>query len=158
MSKTVLFQTIQFNISTQFSSIWPIDRTLSGATTPGQSGLGSVGKEGVHCISQSFSITGTSPSDCLVWYSTAPADRAISWVSIYIHSDFFHDQVWVSFRRYGYNCQINVFKRSKIGETSKAAWNYDYIVVLSPMAWETRFQSQVESYQRLKNGTWCLLG
>ena len=30
---TVLFQTIQVSISTQFSSIWPIDRTLSGATT-----------------------------------------------------------------------------------------------------------------------------
>ena len=28
----------QINISTQFSSIWPIDRTLSGATTSGQSG------------------------------------------------------------------------------------------------------------------------
>ena len=28
MTKTVLFQTIQFSISTQFSSIWPIDRTL----------------------------------------------------------------------------------------------------------------------------------
>ena len=27
---------IQFRISIQFSSIWPIDRTLSGATTPGQ--------------------------------------------------------------------------------------------------------------------------
>ena len=27
--KTVLFQTIQFSISTQFSSIWPIDRILS---------------------------------------------------------------------------------------------------------------------------------
>ena len=24
------------------------------------------------------------------------------------------------------------------------------------MAWETRVQSQVESYQRLKNGTWYL--
>ena len=33
----VIFQTIQFSISTQFSSISPIDRTLSGATTPGQS-------------------------------------------------------------------------------------------------------------------------
>ena len=32
--KTVIFQTIQFSISTQFSSIWPIDRILSGATTP----------------------------------------------------------------------------------------------------------------------------
>ena len=29
----------------QFSSIWPIDRALSGATTPGQSGPGSNGNE-----------------------------------------------------------------------------------------------------------------
>ena len=36
MLKSVLFQTIQFSISTQFSSIWPIDRTLSGATIPDQ--------------------------------------------------------------------------------------------------------------------------
>ena len=36
--KIVLFQTIQFSISTQFSSIWPTDKALSGATTPGQSG------------------------------------------------------------------------------------------------------------------------
>ena len=68
MSKTVLFQTIQFSISTRFSSIWPIDRNLSGATTQGQSGPGSDGNEGVPCILQSSSITGTSPSDCLVSY------------------------------------------------------------------------------------------
>ena len=49
MSKTVPFQTIQFSISTQFSFIWPIDRTLSGATTPSQS-------------------AGASPSDCQVSY------------------------------------------------------------------------------------------
>ena len=47
MSKTVTFQTIQFNISTQFSFI---DRTLSGATTPGQSGPGSDSNEGVILI------------------------------------------------------------------------------------------------------------
>ena len=29
------------------SSIWPIDRTLTGTTTPGQSGLGNDGNEGV---------------------------------------------------------------------------------------------------------------
>ena len=51
-----------------FSSIWPIDRTLSGATTPGQSGSGSDGNEGVLCIPESSCITGTSPSDCLVSY------------------------------------------------------------------------------------------
>ena len=60
MSKIVLFQTIQFSISTQFSSIWPKDRTLSSATTLGQSGPRSDGNEGVLCISQSSSITGTS--------------------------------------------------------------------------------------------------
>ena len=92
--KTVLFQAIQFTISTKFSSIWPIDKTLSGATTPGQSGPGSDAKEGLLRISQSSSITGTSPSDCLMSYhghslgesylsaeklsvySTAPADWA----------------------------------------------------------------------------------
>ncbi len=66
MSKTVPFQTIQLTISTQFSSIRPIDSTLSGATTPGQSGPGSDGNEGVLCIPQSSSFTGTSPSDGLV--------------------------------------------------------------------------------------------
>ena len=44
--KTVLFQTIQFIISTLFSSILPIDTTLSGATTPGQRGPGSDGNKG----------------------------------------------------------------------------------------------------------------
>ena len=38
---------------------------LSGATTPGQSGPGSDGNEGVLRIPQSSSIAGTSPSDCL---------------------------------------------------------------------------------------------
>ena len=48
--KTVLFQTIQFSISTLFSSIWSIDKTLSGAITPGQRGPGSNGNEGLlHC-------------------------------------------------------------------------------------------------------------
>ena len=91
----MLFQVIQFSIdiSKQFSSIWPIDRTLPGATTMDQSGTGSNVNEGVLRISQSSSINGTSPSDCLVSYpghsfgvgsaemqsvySTAPADWAI---------------------------------------------------------------------------------
>ena len=66
--KTVLFQTIQFSISSQFSSIWTIDRTLSGTTTPGQSGPGIDGNEGVLHIPQNSSIAGTSSSDCLVTY------------------------------------------------------------------------------------------
>ena len=68
MSKTVLFQVIQFSISMQFSSIWPIDSNLSGATTSGQSGPGSDANEGVFRIPQSSSLPGTSPSDCLVSY------------------------------------------------------------------------------------------
>ena len=52
----------QFHFN-QFSSIWPIDRTLSSATNPRQSEPGSGGNEGVLS-----SITGTSPSDCLVSY------------------------------------------------------------------------------------------
>ncbi len=62
MSKIALFQTIQFSISTHLSSISLIDRTLSGATTLGQSGPGSDGNERVH------SITGASLSDCLMTY------------------------------------------------------------------------------------------
>ena len=46
----------------------PKIRPLSGATTPGQSGPGSDGNEGVLCIPQSSSIIGTLPSDCLVSY------------------------------------------------------------------------------------------
>ena len=53
---------------TSNSSIWPIERTLFGATTPGQSGPRSIGNEGVLYFPQSSSITGTSPSDCLVSY------------------------------------------------------------------------------------------
>ena len=49
-------------------SIWPIDRTLSGANTPGQSGPGSDGYEVVLHIPKSSNITGASPSDCLVSY------------------------------------------------------------------------------------------
>ena len=66
--KTDLFQAIQFCRKTQFSSFLPIVRTLSGATTLGQSGPRSNGNEGVLHIPQSSSITGTSPSDCLVSY------------------------------------------------------------------------------------------
>ena len=47
------------------SSIWPIDRTLSGATTPGQIGAGINGNEGILRIPWSTK-TGASPSDCLM--------------------------------------------------------------------------------------------
>ena len=41
---------------------------LSGTPTPAQSGPGNDSNKGVLCTPQSSSITGTSPSDCLVSY------------------------------------------------------------------------------------------
>ena len=61
--------------------IWPIDRTLTGATTLGQRGPGNDGNEGVLCIPQSSSITAEIQSV----YSTAPANWTIQdtcWGSI----------------------------------------------------------------------------
>ena len=60
--KRVLFQVIQFSISTQFRFIWPIDRTLSVAATPGLCGPWSDGN------AQSSRITGALLSDCLASY------------------------------------------------------------------------------------------
>ena len=56
-------------MSTHFSSLWSSIRTLSVATTPGQSEPRSNGNEGVLYIPQSSSITGTSPLDCLISYA-----------------------------------------------------------------------------------------
>ena len=50
------------------SSIWPIHRNLSVATTAGQNGPESDGIKGVLYISESSSITGVSPSEFLVSY------------------------------------------------------------------------------------------
>ena len=52
MSKTVLFQTIQLSLSTQISSVWPINKTLSGAMTPTKNGPGIDGNEGLLHIPQ----------------------------------------------------------------------------------------------------------
>ena len=48
------------------SSILPIDRTLSSATTPSQSGPGSDDKEEILHIPQSYNITVASLLDCLM--------------------------------------------------------------------------------------------
>ena len=65
-NQTVLIPTIQFSISMQLVLFDPL--ILPGATTPDESGPGSNGNEGLLRIPQSFSITGPSPSDCLVSY------------------------------------------------------------------------------------------
>ena len=78
------------------SSIWPIDRKISCATTPGQRRPVSDGNKGALHIHQSFCIIWDSQSDCLMpyhrhslecgsypsagmhaAYSTAPADMAV---------------------------------------------------------------------------------
>ena len=66
--KTVLLQSIHFNIRAQYSHFRPIDRNLYGATTPGWREPRSYGNKGVLHISQSSSITGALPSDCLLSY------------------------------------------------------------------------------------------
>ena len=48
--------------------MWPIDRILTDAFTPGQSGPGSDRNERILRIPQSSSITGASPSDFFVPY------------------------------------------------------------------------------------------
>ena len=70
MRKQVYFPQFNFlhTVWLSNSSIWPIDRTLLGATTPCQSGHGRDSNEMVLCIPQIFSITGAPPSDRLVSY------------------------------------------------------------------------------------------
>ena len=48
--KQFYFRQFSYRISTQFSSIWPIDKSLSGATIPDQSGHESNGNKEVLCI------------------------------------------------------------------------------------------------------------
>ena len=82
------------------SSIWPIDRTLSGAITPGHRWPGSDGNEGYSAFPKA--LAEATPSDCLLSYpehslgesyhsgemqsvySAGPADWAIY---IYINVD-----------------------------------------------------------------------
>ena len=61
--QAVLFQAIQFSLSTQFSSFGLIDRRISVTTTPGQNGTGIEGNKGVLHIPQSSCITETSLSE-----------------------------------------------------------------------------------------------
>ena len=47
-------------------SIWPIDRTLSGPTAPGQKGPRSDGNEGITSIPQISNITVALQPDCFL--------------------------------------------------------------------------------------------
>ena len=65
LTKTVLVQTIQFCMSTQFSSIWPTDQVLP---LRARVDLGAISMKEYSAFPQSSCITGTSLSDCLVSY------------------------------------------------------------------------------------------
>ena len=67
-------------------SIWPIDWTLSSATIPGLSRPGSDVNDRVLCIPQSSSITGSSPSDCLMSYLGHSLRGGESYASVEIQS------------------------------------------------------------------------
>ena len=118
------------------SLIWPIYKTLSDASTLGQSGLGSDKNEGVLCISQSSSITGTLLLDCLVSYpghllvesypstkmqsvySTTPADWAnLIWIiQINIYKHFYKmesyrwDPNWYFYSRFRVDLGVMAMK------------------------------------------------
>ena len=59
------FFALSLNVKILF---WPLNRTLSGATTPSQSRPRSDSNEVVLYTSQSSNIPEDSPSDCLVSY------------------------------------------------------------------------------------------
>ena len=109
--KTVLFQTIQFSISTHFSSIWSIYRTLSCATTPDRVDLRAMAIKGYSAFPKVPALL--EPHNQIVWchykdnrwrwgsypsaeiqHSTAPTD----WTIFVIWS--------ISFR-----CLLNSIKR-----------------------------------------------
>ena len=57
------------SVYTSNSSMWPIHRTISCATTPDQRGRGGNCNEGELFIHQSSSITGASQTDCIMSYA-----------------------------------------------------------------------------------------
>ena len=84
-------------------SIWPIDRTLSDATTPDQSGPWSDCNKGLIRIPLCSNITGASPSDCLMSYPGHPLGvLSICWDPIGV---FYSPSRFV----YMYMCVLSLF-------------------------------------------------
>ena len=121
---------IQFSISTHFSSILPIDRTLSGATSPNQSGPGRDGNKGVLPVSQSASITGTSPTDCLVSYAGHSLERGFypSTEKQLAYSTALAD--WASFKWSRSDCFWHLhFKKTLLTNNQTDTPTYIYIYI-----------------------------
>ena len=90
-----------------------MDRALSCATIPDQSGPGSNGNEEVLHIPQSSSITGTSPSDCLVSYLGHS-----SYPSAEVQSVYFSGQAEPRLRLLTYN----ILQHKTSEEEQKVQW------------------------------------
>ena len=147
MSKTVLFQTVRFSISTQISSIWPIERTLSGATTSNQSrSWRDVNKEVLHIVQI---LIGTLPSDCLLlmpdtrwgsftplqWYSWCilqpqPSEQTLSDISQLVSTIYIYIYMLSSSDRL-FRC-VNILQcyekyiRAYIGRDRRCSWCNGY--------------------------------
>ena len=129
MSKQSYFKKIRFSISTQISSIWPIEKTLSGAITLDQSGAGGNGNKWVLSLSQSSSITGTSPSDCLASY---PGDSGGK--GLIIHPLLFCRGVCPNWLDNMANLKhtlpmLNKYLLSRTDLTARCWWRYIYIYI-----------------------------
>ena len=161
------------------NSIWPIDRTLSGATTLGQSGPGSGSNEGVLHIPKS-SRSGDSPPDYFESYPGHALGGGVLRLCRGAVGVFYSPSRlgFLALMRNTWNhttvSKLFVFDRNiwyhmtvyKLFELSIVTWSYNCLLsiiisYLKPynklllMARETWVQSQVESYQRLKK--WYLM-
>ena len=67
--KTVLFQAIQFSISTHFNSICSIDRILSGATIPGKNRPGAMAEKGYSAFPKAPTLMEPHHQNVLVSYT-----------------------------------------------------------------------------------------
>ena len=108
-------------MSIQFSSIRPIEKTLSGATIQSHSGHGRIGNEGILRIFLRSRNTAGAPTDCLVSYLR---DLLVVWGLLPL-------------------CLLSK-------ETMLVVYLLTKWVLCSPMVRQTGVQSQVASYQRLK--------
>ena len=99
----------------QLSSILPIDRALSGATTLGQSGPRSDGIEGELCTLQSSSIIEISLSDCLWEGSPRGVMVKVMDCGIVVSEFVFHSRYYVHFRTNTFEKGMNPFILPNMG-------------------------------------------
>ena len=137
-SQTVLIQKIQFSISMQFSSIQPIDRSLSGATIPSQSRPGSNGNEGVLHHHRSLTIGSFSVIyRTLVGEGLTPLQRCsrsilrsyICWVLLDINYIYIYIYIYILFQSHLKNETKTTVPPTKISSSNDYIYIYIYMKV-----------------------------